>query len=76
MSDQEMPVRQTAVFCALALAAHYFPLAVPGDARTAAPFDKAAFELESIGSTTARAIPWSASPSRSPARTKDTRRKR
>ena len=43
MSD--MPVRETAVCAALALAAHYFPRAVDGDSRGAAPFDQAAFLL-------------------------------
>ena len=43
MSD--MPVGETAVCTALALAAHYFPRAVDGDSRSAAPFDQAAFLL-------------------------------
>jgi len=43
MSD--MPVGETAVCAALALAAHYFPRAVDGDSRSAAPFDQAAFLL-------------------------------
>ncbi|QMU67112.1 hypothetical protein [Streptacidiphilus sp. P02-A3a] len=41
MSD--MPIGDTAVCTALALAAHYFPMAVEGDSRSAAPFAKAAF---------------------------------
>ncbi|WP_066946624.1 hypothetical protein [Microtetraspora fusca] len=41
MSDTT--IRETAVFTALALAAHYFPQAVEGDARGAAPFAQAAF---------------------------------
>jgi hypothetical protein len=40
-----MPVRETAVFAALALAARYFPRAAGGDSRGAAPFDQAAFLL-------------------------------
>ena len=43
MSD--MPIEETAVCAALALAAHYFPLAVDEDSRSAAPFDQAAFLL-------------------------------
>ena len=43
MSD--MPVRETAVYAALALAGHYFPRAADGDSRGAAPFDQAAFLL-------------------------------
>jgi hypothetical protein len=39
----EAPIRETAVFAALALAAHYFPQAVEGDPRAAAPFAAAAF---------------------------------
>ena len=40
-----MPVRETAVYAALALAGHYFPRAAGGDSRGAAPFDQAAFLL-------------------------------
>jgi hypothetical protein len=40
-----MSVRETAVYAALALAAHYFPRAASGDSREAAPFDQAAFLL-------------------------------
>lgn len=40
-----MPVQETAVCAALALAAHYFPRSVGGDPRGAAPFDQAAFLL-------------------------------
>ncbi|MDF5758379.1 hypothetical protein [Spongiactinospora sp. TRM90649] len=41
MSDT--PIGETAVFAALALAAHYFPREVAGDVRGAAPFAQAAF---------------------------------
>ncbi|MEK8144241.1 hypothetical protein NKH18_27385 [Streptomyces sp. M10(2022)] len=37
-----MPIAETAVYTALALAAHYFPKSVDGDSRTAAPFGEAA----------------------------------
>jgi hypothetical protein len=40
MSD--VPIAETAVYSALALAAHYFPKTVDGDIRTAAPFAEAA----------------------------------
>jgi hypothetical protein len=40
-----MPVKETAVCAALALAAHYFPRTASGDSRGAAPFDQAAFLL-------------------------------
>ncbi|WP_406139514.1 hypothetical protein OH828_20660 [Streptomyces anulatus] len=40
MSD--VPIAETAVYTALALAAHYFPKFVDGDSRTAAPFAEAA----------------------------------
>lgn len=43
MSD--IPVRETAVCAALALATHYFPLADDGDFPGAAPFSQAAFLL-------------------------------
>ncbi|ONI91764.1 hypothetical protein ALI22I_07585 [Saccharothrix sp. ALI-22-I] len=43
MSD--LPIEQTAVYAALALATHYFPQAVDGDPRGAAPFAEAAFLL-------------------------------
>ncbi|RFS81426.1 hypothetical protein D0T12_31195 [Actinomadura spongiicola] len=43
MSDMRIP--ETAVYTALALAAHYFPLTVDGDSRSAAPFAQAAFLL-------------------------------
>jgi hypothetical protein len=39
----EVSVKETAVLAALALAAHYFPEAVDGDERGAAPFEQAAF---------------------------------
>ena len=43
MSD--MSIEQTAVYAGLALATHYFPQAVEGDPRGAAPFAEAAFLL-------------------------------
>ncbi|MFB7668402.1 hypothetical protein ACFC1R_31530 [Kitasatospora sp. NPDC056138] len=43
MSD--LPIEETAVCAALALAGHYFPLVVDGESRTAAPFAEAAFLL-------------------------------
>ncbi|KQC35382.1 hypothetical protein UK82_26635 [Frankia sp. ACN1ag] len=41
----ETPVKQTAIFAALALAARYFPKTIEGDTRGAAPFAQAAFLL-------------------------------
>ncbi|GAB3943540.1 hypothetical protein GCM10029976_066310 [Kribbella albertanoniae] len=43
MSD--VPIKDTAIWSSLALAAHYFPLAVDGEIRQAAPFTQAAFLL-------------------------------